>query len=375
MQSLYQGRPVSLQESDTRVPITFLDTYEEFEHWMPFAYDQTVQQTYPGSPAYSVSTFAGLCKLSVIMNSILNNIYAEATFDKSPDELADLREKLHSRLRDLHTQLPEHLKFDPAKPPAVIPPPHVLSLIGMYNVLLILLHRPFVSDGHLHSNARSVTVKSLVVCSNAATAIVQILRLYHEAFSVRRAPYLIAYTTYVSSTVLIRIAAKASPGSDAHRSLATCLEVFRINQETNWAARRAKTIVEGLARKLNIKLPETNEELLITRAQHPPPPPQVASHTEQRSVTAESNVEGFSPSMDIDAVIQSFAREQDQGQFGNSEFGMLNPQPVMPYQHPTPFTGVAPTDPHDTAWMDFPYDDLLFGFNNPTLDNYSVGFT
>jgi hypothetical protein len=72
IQSLYQGRPVSLQEADTRVPILFQDQYEELEHWTPFAYSET--QRYPGSPAYSVSTFTELCKLSVIMNAILNNV-------------------------------------------------------------------------------------------------------------------------------------------------------------------------------------------------------------------------------------------------------------------------------------------------------------
>lgn len=129
MQSLYQGRPVSLQESDSRVPISFLDTYEEYEHWMPFAYDRTVQETYPGSPAYSVSTFTGLCQLSVIMNGILNNIYAEATFDKSPDELSELQNTLDLRLRSWHEQLPSQLRLDPSKPPSVIPPPNVLSLM------------------------------------------------------------------------------------------------------------------------------------------------------------------------------------------------------------------------------------------------------
>lgn len=347
---------------------------------MPFAYDLTVQETYPGSPAYSVSTFAGLCQLSVIMNSILNNIYAEATFDKSPEELTELQEKLHSRLRTFHDQLPQHLKLDPSKPPDLIPPPHVLSLIAMYNVLLILLHRPFVSDGHLHSNARSITVNSLLVCANAATAIVKILRLYHEAFSVRRAPYLIAYATYVSATIHIRIAAKGSPGSDAHRSLAACLEVFRINQETNWAARRAKTIVEGLARKLEVQLPETEGTLTSSKAKpalaRPQPP--VPSQPEHESSAQNDSQEkqGFSPSMDIDAVIQSFAREQDQPHLGFYDQALINQPITNPYSNSSaaPFADMIHNDPTGQAWMEFTFDDLLFGFNNSTLDNYQTTF-
>ena len=253
----------------------------------------------------------------------------------------------------------------------------------MYNVLLILLHRPFVSDGHLHSNARSITVNSLLVCANAATAIVQILRLYHEAFSIRRAPYLIAYATYVSSTIHIRIAAKRSLGSDAHKSLATCLEVFRINQETNWAARRAKTIVESLARKLNVELPETTGALEITNAeaQQSRTPAALPANAEQQYYghNDPSWQQGFSPTMDVDAIIQSFAREQDQPQGASA--GLAQADATESAQYQAGFTGPPPTvfagDTAGQGWMgnvDFTFDDLLFGFNNSTLDNFQTGY-
>ncbi|CRK31805.1 hypothetical protein BN1708_016016, partial [Verticillium longisporum] len=74
IQSLYQGRPVTIKESDTLVPIKFLDTYEEFEHWRPFAYSSQSNDC-PGSPAYSASTFTSLCRLSVAMSDILGCIY------------------------------------------------------------------------------------------------------------------------------------------------------------------------------------------------------------------------------------------------------------------------------------------------------------
>ena len=250
----------------------------------------------------------------------------------------------------------------------------------MYNVLLILLHRPFVSDGHLHSNARSITVNSLLVCANAASAITQTLRLYHQAFSVRRAPYLIAYATYVSSTIHVRIAAKRPLGSDAHKSLATCLEVFRVNQESNWAARRAKTIVESLARKLNIELPDTSGALSLTnddvRSAHPsnetPAQPQTYTHNDP------SWQQGFSPTMDVDALIQSFAREQDhlQGPV-NGALAVpnedINQQQNPPAEQDTTFPG----DITGQGWVggiDFTFDDLLFGFNNSMLDNFNTTF-
>lgn len=248
----------------------------------------------------------------------------------------------------------------------------------MYNVLLILLHRPFVSDGHLHSNARSITVNSLLVCANAASAITQTLRLYHQAFSVKRAPYLIAYATYVSSTIHVRIAAKRSLGSDAHKSLATCLEVFRVNQESNWAARRAKNIVESLARKLSVELPETSGALSVpndeVRASH------VMNETPAQYYTQNdpSLLQGFSPTMDVDALIQSFAREQEQPQTtANGTLAVFNAETTQQHNAFAVQDASFAGDVTGQGWdggADFTFDDLLFGFNNSALDNFNTAF-
>ena len=126
IQSLYQGRPASLKEADTLVPIKFLDTFEEFENWKPFAYSADAT-SYHGSPAYSVSTFTYLCRLSVVMSDILSCIYTERAFDKSASELSIMLEMLSSKLATWKDALPAHLVFDPWSN-GLIPPPHVLSL-------------------------------------------------------------------------------------------------------------------------------------------------------------------------------------------------------------------------------------------------------
>lgn len=129
----------------------------------------------------------------------------------------------------------------------------------MYNVLMILLHRPFVADGHLYNTSRAISVNSFMSCATAADDIVQLLRAYDKAFSVRRAPYLISYATYVAATIHARIAAKRGPGSHAHSSLEACLAVFRENQETNWAVRRANAIVQNLMKRLGVATPSLDE--------------------------------------------------------------------------------------------------------------------
>jgi hypothetical protein len=65
--SLYQGRPVSFDESRLRIPHRFLDWYEEQELWTPYAFPGI--QGYPGAPARAISTFTAYCSLSVVMVS------------------------------------------------------------------------------------------------------------------------------------------------------------------------------------------------------------------------------------------------------------------------------------------------------------------
>ncbi|KAK1492773.1 fungal specific transcription factor, partial [Colletotrichum tamarilloi] len=392
IQSLYQGRPASLKESDTLVPIKFLDTFEEFENWKPFAYS-TDATNYPGSPAYSVSTFTYLCRLSVVMSDILSCIYTERAFDKSAAELSTMLQTLSSKLATWKDALPAHLIFDPKSNDAV-PPPHVLSLHAMYHVLTILLNRPFVADGHLYNTSRSISVNSFITCASAADSIVSVLRVYDRVFSVRHAPYLISYATYVAATIHVRIAAKRSTESEARERLETCMSVFRENQETNWAVRRAKTIVEGLMARLGVSLGEEQSSQPRNRIQASKRArlamattqdnaegsnnlPQVfQSHAPQTAAETETPPLGWS---DIDGIIQSFARGQDPNaasadpaqadvrfqqvpqpaynqasSFGTSGFG----------GNPAWLQGVPEGDGGSAS-----FDDLLFGFNGSALDS------
>ncbi|CAI0651260.1 unnamed protein product [Colletotrichum noveboracense] len=398
IQSLYQGRPASLKESDTLVPIKFLDTFEEFENWAPFAYSAQ-NNSYPGSPAYSVSTFTHLCRLSVVMSDILSCIYTERAFDKSPQELSTMLENLSSKLAAWKDALPAHLIFDP-KSSTRVPPPHVLSLHAMYHVLTILLHRPFVADGHLYNTSRSLSINSFITCASAADSIVGVLRVYDKVFSVRHAPYLISYATYVAATIHVRIAAKRSTESGARECLETCMAVFRENQETNWAVRRAKAIVEGLMTRLGVGLShdngniQTSNSLVSNTADTSPE--SARSRPGRRKTSGLGGrgrgehqrphpplLEDGSPSMgwsDIDGIIQSFVRGQDFNsvptETGQPETQLQVVPQTMSTQQPG---GDSGSGIGNHSWIQglpeadagaASFDDLLFGFNGSALDSF-----
>lgn len=270
----------------------------------------------------------------------------------------------------------------------------------MYHVLTILLHRPFVADGHLYNTSRSISVNSFITCASAADSIVSVLRTYDKVFSVRHAPYLISYATYVAATIHVRIAAKRRTESEARECLETCLSVFRDNRETNWAVRRAQAIVEGLMTRLGVSLTQDHDIsqprdriLHNTRRQVPEPaaqdyldgpenlPPGTHGSSSQISLSSHIAPEDGSPSMgwsDIDGIIQSFVRGQDinTASAGPVQADRLQQQvPYDPEMHASNLG--SSTFVGNQSWLQgmtgdnnsTSFEDLLFGFNGSALDS------
>lgn len=263
------------------------------------------------------------------------------------------------------------------------------STSALYNVLTILLHRPFVTDGHLYNTSRAISVSSFKTCATAADNIVDLIRAYDKAFSVRKAPYLISYATYVAATIHARIAAKRGAGSQAHGNLVACLGIFRENQETNWAVRRANGIVQNLMKRLGLDVPDLNT---LDKSN-------TASHNSAEAVSSSSiEQEDSLQTPDIDGILESFIREQENAHLAQStqqqhaqphndltntniptqHFGPL-PDPsvsynderaIMPLQEQQygAFQGQQYIQPQDGSMT---VDDLLYGLNGTALDNFA----
>ncbi len=264
----------------------------------------------------------------------------------------------------------------------------------MQKVHLILLHRPFVSEGHLHSASPSIPGNAFAVCAMAATKIVQLLRLYDRTFSIQHAPYLMSYATYVAATIHVRIAAQRDTGSDAHASLSTCLYVFNKNQETNWAVRRARTVILNLMKRMNVSvteeaIPQSGAAGESTAMRSMGDSMEQTSHQvaglnsnlEHAIMAGDRQYNHISPDLDMDAIVQSFIREQqsmdqthpcptmqglDQSGAHLATSVTQNPPSAAPAGFDIGYAG--PT------WnmMDFEVDgsleDMIFGFNGADVD-------
>lgn len=126
VQSIYQGRPARLRESDIRIPLVFLDEYDELEQFNTLGYSANPAQL--GCPIYAVSSSEQLCKLSIIADRILCGLYSEHSLREPPEQVFQISNALHAELIGWRERLPEHLIPSESSGPSSILP-HTLSLL------------------------------------------------------------------------------------------------------------------------------------------------------------------------------------------------------------------------------------------------------
>ena len=265
LQSLYLGRPPAINLRDCQVSRDLLDTLEEMEAFVPTSGPAALP-----SPIYSVSTFRQLCSLSKIMTVIINRFNAVgATFSNA---LASLH-MVETALARWEKNLPADLDILPHLPPlrdsttnpggsssgsSKYPAPNVLNLHGIYQSLTILLHRPFISDGHLRATT-SVPLRSWEQCTLAAGRISAVARCYKQAYGLARAPYIMAYYIYVACTIHVRNAASEGTtgvGRRAEHALLLTANLAYLDEisATNPGVRRPAGIIRKLIAANNIHL-------------------------------------------------------------------------------------------------------------------------
>ena len=195
----------------------------------------------------------------------------------------------------------------------------------MYHVLVIQLHHPLLVRGHDIPTPPADGVDSLALCTAAATEIVSLLVAYNRTFSIRKAPYLIAYATYVSATIHVRVAARQFPTVDSSPCLQTCLDFLNQNRETNPGVDNARASLMGLMNRMGVVCQEDQVPSGTRRgSSHPLLSPYTnteqatnltliqssSPRSDSMSVDSRMTNNPISPDLDIDSMLQSFADGQ-----------------------------------------------------------------
>ncbi|OAA69333.1 Transcription factor [Akanthomyces lecanii RCEF 1005] len=252
MHAIYQGRPARLSGANVSVPILFHDDYDEFEPFQTITFTATPHQL--RRPTHSLSTMVELCKLSQIMDKILRELYAEQSPSRAPSDILKTSMILHHELKCWRADLPPHLNVQWRSLGTAVILPHTLALVSMYDSLIILLHRPFVSEGHLQSTSSFTTREAFSHCVAAAFEVHGMIQLYRQHFCVKTVPYFMSYATYVSATIHARLASLKGMNSLAGKCLRDCLNVLAEQQTKCHAPRRTLRILKQLVRRLGLRV-------------------------------------------------------------------------------------------------------------------------
>ena len=250
-QSLYFGRTPALPLIGTEPPQIFLDTYEDLELWAPYA-DTSLDanepfRPYTPRPQHLVPAFSALLRLAEITNDIITRLYMPLAVQMTSDQAAECLKSLRNCLDDWHESLPAHLHFRPLEDPT--PPPHHLSLHTTFHALIILVHRPFLPEGHLASLKVGINGVSLEkTCLAAARQICRLAKAYEEAFGLRHAPYLFSYALFSAATVVTR------HESDGDLVMYLFLALTRIQRGANFGLLKPLMIIRDLMERVGVDM-------------------------------------------------------------------------------------------------------------------------
>ncbi|CZR55906.1 uncharacterized protein PAC_05794 [Phialocephala subalpina] len=251
IQCLYQGRHPCLRISDTNVPLMFVDDYEEFEKFDHVSFCDPSK--FGTLPSYSISMLQKLCELSIIMERIHSKVYAVSYSTQKSDDLCNESLALDHELKSWRKDLPPHLDFIASKN-KTNPLPYNLSMLAVYNVLVILVHQLLLSNSRSLSTPRNVAHEALITCMTAANEITHILQVYEKLYDPSSATFSLSYATYISAKIHVHILAQHGDQFGTTKSLQICLKALDRHQRIYSAARRAKAIAETLMTRMGVRV-------------------------------------------------------------------------------------------------------------------------
>lgn len=126
--SLYAGRLPAVTELLDPSSLDLLDTSTDHDAWTPYrdtAGDPLAQfDVYPHNQNNAVSCFVNSCRLAIIINDIVVQLYSKrSNRGMAEASLHDIK----SRLELWRAESPAHLRYDVDNLPSVSPPPHIIS--------------------------------------------------------------------------------------------------------------------------------------------------------------------------------------------------------------------------------------------------------
>ncbi|KAH9941542.1 fungal-specific transcription factor domain-containing protein [Amylocystis lapponica] len=257
--SAYIGRPVAIFERDFDTALPSVEEPDETELWAPHPSTPLLDSAatpklpeFTPVPGYIISCFSEAAKLSIILSMIMQGLYAI----RSPCERQAEFSRYEKLLSKWYLELPDHLRFDPASSKKPVPPPHILTLHMQYWCTVLLMRRPFIrhfsdianrpaSSASKDSEVRATSRKNYDLCVQAANHITNIVSVYMEHFTAKRAPAFMCYYTFTAAIMHVATLVTYPTDPQARMCLNRCMDVLKRMQVLWPSAWRALELLYG----------------------------------------------------------------------------------------------------------------------------------
>ncbi|KAK0473659.1 fungal-specific transcription factor domain-containing protein [Armillaria luteobubalina] len=241
--SLYEGRPIMMQEEDfdVELPVECDDEYWDIR------LDGEVRFCQPGNKPSKISYFNAQIQLSGIMSVVVRNLYS---IRKGQDKLSlpkkdgdRIISDIDSSMNAWMNSIPDHLRWDPDRDNKLFLYQSAV-LYSTYHMLQIYTHRPFLRPGS------SLSTPSLVISTMAARSCARILQVHLTRLKIITPHLLIV--AFMSGTVLaMNIWSGKRVGHPSHADdlvgYEQCLATFIHASDTWMIAGRSLKIFKGMA--------------------------------------------------------------------------------------------------------------------------------
>lgn len=199
------GRPCVLRYSESDAPFFGFEGPEESDPWLATSDMTPGARWLTGQPPRSLSHLLAGCRLAIICEDIFAqyNVLRSSSDSKvasAPSSTATwdsaVVARLHKRLDEWHQTLPDFLQVQSQGPTFQ----HFLCQHMWWNVLRIILHRPYILKQHPEG---SEVPCSHTVCTEAAIEVSRLVSLYKHQHGAKKLSGTIVYCVFTAGTILL----------------------------------------------------------------------------------------------------------------------------------------------------------------------------
>ncbi|RMZ72732.1 Nitrogen assimilation transcription factor nit-4 [Pyrenophora seminiperda CCB06] len=251
--SNYLGRMPQLPNTVLTVPKFEVFPVEDAETWSAVT-DSGLSQAH-SQPSRTRAVALQISKLCEISSDLINSFYNPIDMDKAKGKQAELKKlsEIHMRLENWRRELPKELEPKEGGLPhmLVMQAAHADKASMFFQLLYIHLFRPFLKYNP-NNSPLPAHVSPRKLCTQAATMISKLLRLYKRSHGLRQICNICVYIAHSACTIhLLNL-----PEKNAKRDIIHGVKHLEEIAEGWLCARRTLGILSVLAKRWKVEMPE-----------------------------------------------------------------------------------------------------------------------